>query len=231
MDPISVFRKAEFDLLAPEDNSHCPTQYSEMLRPTIGPVLAYTPAPPPDRPDSLGCQKGLGGQVLSPPGGLTLEEPGLVSLQLSQLPARVSNTILDATAPSSRCLYTLKRSVFHNWCSEWSLDPVMRRANFFFILFFYLQELLDIGCAPSTLKVYVAAITANHSLKAGQPIGRNDLIVNFLKGTRRLNPPHPQTVSSWYFSIVPSPLRGPLFELLWSAGLLPMSSVLLLALA
>ncbi len=226
MDPTSVFRKAEFDLLAPEDNSHCPTQYSEMLRPTIGPVLAYTP-PPPDRPDSLGCQKGLGGQVLSPPGGLTLEEPGLVSLQLSQLPARVSNTILDATAPSSRRLYTLKRSVFHNWCSEWSLDPVMRRANFFF----FLQELLDIGCAPSTLKVYVAAITANHSLKAGQPIGRNDLIVNFLKGTRRLNPPHPQTVSSWYFSIVPSSLRGPLFELLWSAGLLPMSSVLLLALA
>ncbi len=48
----------------------------------------------------------------------------------------------------------------------------------------------------------VAAITVNLSLEAGQSIGKNDLIVKFLKGAWRLNPPRPQTVPSWDLSIV-----------------------------
>lgn len=64
----------------------------------------------------------------------------------------------------------------------------------------FLQELLDNGRAPSTLKVYVAA---------GQSIGRNDLI-KFLKGARRLNPP-PQMVLLLDLSTVLRALRGPLF--------------------
>lgn len=54
----------------------------------------------------------------------------------------------------------------------------------------FLRELLDAGCTPSTLKVYVAAITAFHAPVAGQSLGRNDLVVRFLKGARRLNPRH-----------------------------------------
>lgn len=61
----------------------------------------------------------------------------------------------------------------------------------------FLQKLLDKGCAPFMFKVYVAAIAGNHSLRAGQLIGRNDLIVKFLKGAQWLSPPHSQTVPSW----------------------------------
>ncbi len=55
----------------------------------------------------------------------------------------------------------------------------------------FLQELLDKGHSPSTLKVYVADIAASHALIAGQLVGRDNLVVCFLKGSRRLNPPHP----------------------------------------
>ncbi len=44
----------------------------------------------------------------------------------------------------------------------------------------------------STLKVYVAAIAVNHSLEAGRTIGRIDLVIKFLRGARRLNPPRPK---------------------------------------
>ncbi len=86
-----------------------------------------------------------------------------------------------------------------------------------------LQELLDNGRAPSTLKFYVPAIAPNHSFEAGHSIGRTDLVVKFLRGTWRLNPPRPQTVPTWDLSIVPRALRGPAFELLYSADLRPMS--------
>ncbi len=65
-----------------------------------------------------------------------------------------------------------------------------------------MQEMLDTKPAPSTHKFYVPAITANHSLEAGQSVGRNDLVVEFLKGARRLKPPCPQTEPTWDLSIV-----------------------------
>lgn len=46
----------------------------------------------------------------------------------------------------------------------------------------FLQELRDKGCTPFMLKVYMAAITANHTLMAGQSVGRNKLMTQFLKG-------------------------------------------------
>ncbi len=123
--------------------------------------------------------------------------------ELSQLPAGVSNTILEARAPSTRRLYGQKWSVFLGWCSAHGLDLVSCDVSH---MLTFLQELLDKGCTTSTLKVYVTAIVANHSLGAGQSIGKNDLIVRFLKGVRRLNPP--RTVLSWDLSIVLRALRG-----------------------
>lgn len=43
----------------------------------------------------------------------------------------------------------------------------------------FLQELLDKGCTPSMLKVYMVAITVNHALGAGQSVGRNNLVIKF----------------------------------------------------
>ncbi len=100
----------------------------------------------------------------------------------------------------------------------------------------FLQELLDKGRTPSTLKVYVAAIAANHSLEAlseVSTIGRNDLVVKFLRGTRRLNPPRPKTMPTWDLSIVLGALKGAPFELLQTAGLrvMTLKTALLLVLA
>ncbi len=84
-----VFGRAEVDLFASEDNSHCPT-YFDTAR-CSGPRLAQC-SPiriSPDRPDSSGRQVGQGDQVLSHPSGPALEELGLVpraSADLSSSP-------------------------------------------------------------------------------------------------------------------------------------------------
>ncbi len=117
----------------------------------------------------------------------------------------MNDTILEARAPSKRRLYALKWSVICDCCTARSLDPVYCEVSH---ILSFLQELLDNGRIPSKLKVYVAAITANHSLEAGHSIGKNDLIVKFLKGAQRLNPPRPQTVPIWDLSIVLRALQG-----------------------
>ncbi|KAF4115202.1 hypothetical protein G5714_002691 [Onychostoma macrolepis] len=75
--------------------------------------------------------------------------------------------------PSTQRLYAFKWSVFSDWCSARNQDPVSCDVSH---VLTFLQELLDKGHTPSTLKIYVAAIAANHSLEAGRTIGRNALV-------------------------------------------------------
>ena len=146
------------------------------------------------------------------------------------LPEGVLNTILEARAPSTRRLYHLKWSVFSSWCQARNLDPHSCEVP---LVLSFLQELLDAGRSPSTLKVYVAAIAAFHVLVAGSSLGKCDLIVRFLKGARRLNPPRPPSVPAWDLSLVLRALKGPPFEPLGSTDLksLSLKTALLLALA
>ncbi len=51
--------------------------------------------------------------------------------------------------------------------------------------------------SPSTLKVYVAAITAHHDPIEGRSVGKHNLVVRFIRGARRLNPPRPPSLPSW----------------------------------
>ncbi len=97
----------------------------------------------------------------------------------------------------------------------------------------FLQELLDKGRSHSTLKVFVAAIAAFHAPIAGQSVGRDNSVVRFLKGARRLNPPRPLTVPTWDLPTVLRALKGPPFEPLRSTNLrsLSLKTALLLALA
>ncbi|KAI2647445.1 Transposon Ty3-G Gag-Pol polyprotein [Labeo rohita] len=95
-----------------------------------------------------------------------------------------------------------------------------------------LELLLDKGRSPSTLKVYVAAIAAFHALIAGQSIGRNNLVVRFLKGSRRINPSRPHTIPTWDLSTVLRALKSAPFEPMSDADLKPLTlkTALLLAL-
>ncbi len=101
----------------------------------------------------------------------------------SDLPERVLNTISQARAPSTRYLYALKWSVFSAWCTTRGADQVVCGIS---LILSFLQELLEKGCSPSTLKVYVAAISASHAPINGQSVGRNNRVVRFLKGSKRL---------------------------------------------
>ncbi|XP_016395269.1 phosphoethanolamine N-methyltransferase 3-like [Sinocyclocheilus rhinocerous] len=87
--------------------------------------------------------------------------------------------------------------VFSIWCTTRGKDPASCDIS---RILSFLQELFDKGRSPSTLKVYVAAIAAYHAPVAGQSVGRNNLVVRFLKGSRRLNPPRPATVPTWDLS-------------------------------
>lgn len=97
----------------------------------------------------------------------------------------------------------------------------------------FLQELLDRGRTPSTLKLYLVAIAANHTLVAGQSVSKNGLVEKCLRGAWRLNLPSPYTVLSWVLSIVLKALRDTPFETLHLADLWPLSlqTALLLTLA
>ncbi len=146
------------------------------------------------------------------------------------LPERVLNTISEARAPSTRCLYALKWSVFSTWCLNLGENPSTSELA---VVLSFLQELLDKGRSHSTLKMFVAAIAAFHAPIAGQSVGRDNSVVRFLKGARRLNPPRPLTVPTWDLPTVLRALKGPPFEPLQSTNLrsLSLKTAPLLALA
>ncbi|KAL0199375.1 hypothetical protein M9458_007915, partial [Cirrhinus mrigala] len=53
----------------------------------------------------------------------------------------------------------------------------------------YLQDRFSAGLAHSTLRVYVAAISAYHAPLGGMSVGKDPLVVRFLRGALRLKPP------------------------------------------
>ncbi len=149
---------------------------------------------------------------------------------LSDLPQEVVNTITLARAPSTRHAYALKWNLFVEWCSSHTEDP--RRCPIRVVLSFLQQE-LERRLSPSTLKVYVAAIAANHDPGEGKSVGKHDWVVRFLRGARRLNPPRPPSIPSWDLSLVLRALQQGPFEPLQTVEpkFLSMKTLLLLALA
>ncbi len=143
-----------------------------------------------------------------------------LSEELNALQSCVFDTLTEARAPSTRRLYALKWGVFVNWCHEAHIDPVTCTVS---DVLSFLQYRLDSGSLPSTLKVYVAAIAAFRSPQGGQSIGRNAMVVSFLKGTRRLHPPRPPSVPPWDLEVLLRALSQPPFEPLTSVGLKELS--------
>ncbi len=225
-----------------------------MRWPTTGQTSSFMFSP--DRPDPAGNQANQGTEAQSSVSGPALEEPSLVLTAapwpitlrrdlLSQangtiwhpqpelwavLPESMPNTISQARVPSMRRLYALKWSVFSAWSTTHGADPVV--CNILLILSF-VQDLLEKGCSPSTLKVYVAAIAASYAPIDGQSVGRNNLVVRFLRGSKRLNPPCPVTIPKWDLPTVLRALKSPPFEPLQSVDLHPLmlKTALLRALA
>ncbi len=156
--------------------------------------------------------------------------PGWDAEVLADLPQEVALTITSARAPSTRRAYTLKWNLFVEWCSSHQEDP--RRCSIRAVLSF-LQQGLERRLSPSTLKVYVAAISAYHDPVEGKSVGKHNLVVRFLRGARRLNPPRPPSLPSWDLALVLRALITAPFEPLQSVEFkfLSMKTLLLTALA
>ncbi len=136
----------------------------------------------------------LSGRTFCPKQGLDISPPtrivetvGLASegAQLidSGLSTEVVETILHSRAPSTRKLYALKWKVFTSWCSDHQLDPVNCPVG---TVLEFLQDRFTARQAPSTLKVYVAAISAYHIPLGGMLLGKDPLVSCFLRGTLRV---------------------------------------------
>ncbi len=156
--------------------------------------------------------------------------PGWDAEVLGDLPQEVALTIASARAPSTRRAYTLKWNLFVEWCSSHQEDP--RRCSIRAVLSF-LQQRLELRLSPSTLKVYVAAISTHHDPVEGKSVGKHNLVVRFLRGARRLNPPRPPSLPSWDLALVLRALITAPFEPLQSVELkfLSMKTLLLTGLA
>ncbi|KAI2666758.1 Transposon Ty3-G Gag-Pol polyprotein [Labeo rohita] len=156
--------------------------------------------------------------------------PGRDASDLSGLSQAVIETITQSRAPSTRQAYALRWGLFVDWCSSLGEDP--QRCPIAVVLSF-LQEKLERRLSPSTLKVYVAAIAAYHDAVDGASLGKHQLVVRFLRGARRVNPPRPHLVPSWDLAVTLQGLREAPFEPLASVELkyLSLKTALLTVLA
>ncbi len=148
----------------------------------------------------------------APPAGV-VEAVGVApegaQLIASGLSTEVVETILQSRAPSTMKLYALKWRLFTSWCGYRQLDPVNRPVG---TVLEFMQARLSAGLTHSTLKVYVAAISAYHASLGGQSVGRHPLVTRFLRGALRLRPPVRSRIPPWDLAVVLKSLCRPPFE-------------------
>lgn len=151
------------------------------------------------------------------------------NLNAAGLPSSVINTIQSARASSTRTLYGNKWRVFEGWCERRVVIPFQCSVK---DILCFLQDLLDKGKAFSTIKVYLAAISACHIGFGEKSAGQHPLISRFMKGARRIRPVSKQMVPLWDLPIVLEALSQHPFEPIEAVSLkyLSLKTALLLAL-
>lgn len=135
---------------------------------------------------------------------------------------------MNARAQSTRTMYSNRWAYFVAWCAERALDPFGCPVT---AILDFLQQLLDDGRSPATLKVYVAALSAYRAPLDGISVGSLKLVVAFLKGAQRLCPRVRADYAPWDLNVVLTGLCAPPFEPLEQADIkwLSMKTAFLLA--
>ncbi|XP_049432685.1 uncharacterized protein LOC125889068 [Epinephelus fuscoguttatus] len=177
-------------------------------------------------------EEGARGNISSPPreaGPVGLAREWL-NLQSGGLPPGVIETIQSARAPSTRSLYESKWSIFEKWCSNTQEIPFQCSVV---VILAFLQDMVDKRMAFSTIKVYLAAISACHIGFGGKTVGQHPLVCRFMKGARRKLPVSKPLAPSWDLPMVLDALSAPPFEPLDQVDLkmVALKTVLLLSLA
>ncbi|XP_055053994.2 uncharacterized protein [Misgurnus anguillicaudatus] len=191
------------------------------MRPAVASPAAQGPSVTSARRDFPSCP----GQNSSL--GLARERLNLSATGLS--PA-VIETIQSARAASTRSVYDKKWNVFERWCALRNTVPFI--CSLAEVLCF-LQDLLDKGRSFSTIKVYLAAISACHVGFDRNTVGQHPLISRFMRGARRLKRVVKPLIPPWDLSVVLNALSQPPFEPLDDIDLkfLSLKVALLLALS
>ncbi|KAL0149660.1 hypothetical protein M9458_055035, partial [Cirrhinus mrigala] len=227
----SRFGEAQIDLFASPESSHCQLYLSEA--PLSRDALAHSWPPGPNLLAQILCKIREDGEqvLLVAPYWPTrtcpsLEDPleegpsfsgdghNLAPASRSMEPTRVASgrdtAVIETITQQAYALRT-HRDVRSQWCF-----PFCKRS-------------WSVGC-PLQLSTLIAAY---HDAVDGASIGKHQLVVRFLKGVRRVNPPRPHLVPSWDLSVALRGLRGPPFEPLVSVELkfLSLKTALLTALA
>ena len=142
----------------------------------------------------------------------------------------VVQTIQCSRAPSTNALYANRWKLFVSWCQARHQEPTRCPIP---VILDFLQSHLDDGLAPSTIKVYIATISARHNRVDGVTVGSNSLVSRFLKGAQRLRPPQRSPRASWDLPVFLQVLGKPPFEPLGRSELkwLSMKTAFLLAMA
>ncbi len=134
--------------------------------------------------------------------------PEGAQLIASGLSTEVFETILQSRAPSTRKLYALEWRIFTSWCRDHQLDPVNCPVG---TVLEFLQARFSTGLTHSTLKVYVAVISAYHASFSGQSVRRHHLVTRLLRGALRLRPPVWSRIPPWDLALLLEALcRSPL---------------------
>ncbi len=116
------------------------------------------------------------------------------NLNTSGLSDSVIRTIQNARASSTRSLYECKWGVFECWCATKHEIPFQCSVA---VILSFLQDLIDQGKAFSTIKMYLAAISACHIGFDNKTVGQNPLVCRFMKGARRALPVSKPLSPSW----------------------------------
>ncbi|XP_073701195.1 uncharacterized protein [Garra rufa] len=131
------------------------------------------------------------------------------NLSTTGLPDSVIRTIQNARAASTRSLYECKWGVFERWCETKHEIPFQCSVA---VVLSFLQDLIDQGKAFSTIKVFLAAISACHIGFDNKTVGQHPLVCRFMKGARRALPVSKPLSPSWDLGLVLDALSMSPFE-------------------
>ncbi|XP_058020623.1 uncharacterized protein LOC131188944 [Ahaetulla prasina] len=138
------------------------------------------------------------------------------AMRRDNMPARLIQTMLASRRPSTERIYSASWQAFCSWCQRAGVSPL--RVSILHILEF-LQEGLDKGLAPNTLRRQVAAISTVLSCDPLTSLSQHPSIRRFFKGAKNLCPPVVHRYPTWDLSLVLNSLTGPPYEPLRSTSL------------
>ncbi|XP_077689409.1 uncharacterized protein LOC144274446 [Eretmochelys imbricata] len=198
-------------------------------RPSLSPpaLVHITPRAVGGSPSSPAPTPGpyyTGRRAASPPRPTVTAPDGVEALWLNALESQcslpVQQILLGSRKPSTRVAYMAKWKRFSCWCEPWQVRPCQAPVQ---AILEYLLHLKRRGLAPSSLRVYLAAISAFHPGFSGGSVFSHPMVGWFLKGLERMFPYSHPPVPPWNLNLVLSKLMGPPFEPLASCSLLHLS--------